>query len=317
MRIVGLAQFFQDLVAGLLHDLGARVEVAIDAVTEAHQLERVILVLGLVDEALDVLFGVVADLVEHVEHCFVGATVGRAPQSRDAGADAGKRVGAGGACQTHRGGGSVLLVVRVQHEDAVHGLGVDRVDLVGLARVAEHHVEEVLCIVQVVARVVERLADIVLVGHGRDGRHLGDQANGADLAVLRLGDVQVVMVERRQAANHAAHDRHRVGVATEPLEEVGDLLVDHGVVAHPVLEVLVLLFVRQFTEQQGVAELDEVGVLGQLLDRVAAVQQHAVGAIDVGDAGFAGRGGQEAGVEGKEAFRSESAHVNDVGAEGA
>ncbi|KPM74604.1 hypothetical protein AOG27_20965, partial [Pseudoalteromonas lipolytica] len=165
-----------------------------------------------------------------------------------AGTDAGERIGAGGARQAHRGGGGVLLVVGMQHEDAVHRLGVDRVDLVLLARRAEHHVEEVLCIVQVVARVVERLAHIVLVGHRGDGRHLGDQADRADDAILLDVDVHVVVIEGGQATHHAAQDRHRMGIATEALEEVVDLVVDHGVVADPRLEVGVLLIVGQFAE---------------------------------------------------------------------
>jgi hypothetical protein len=42
--------------------------------------------------------------------------------------------------------------------------------------------------------------------------------------------------------------------------------------------------VRQLAVEQQVADLDEVALLGELLDRVAAVQQHALVAVDVGDA---------------------------------
>ena len=283
LRVVRHAQLLQHFVAGLFHDLGARIEVAIDAVTEAHQLERVFLVLGLVDEALDVFLGLFTDLVEHGQHGFVGAAVCRAPQCRDTGADAGERVGTGGAGQTHGRGRGVLLVVGVQHEDGVHRLGEHRVDLVLLARVAEHHVQEVLAVGEVIARVHERLTDVVLVAHGRQGRHLGDQAHGADVAFLLVGDVQVVVIEGGQATDHAAQDRHRVGVATEALEEVDDLLMHHGVVADQLGELVVFLVARQLSEQQQVAQLDVVGALGQLVDGVAAMQQHAFLAIDEGD----------------------------------
>ena len=40
----------QHLVAGLLHDLGARIVVLVDAMAEAHQAEAVVLVLGALDE---------------------------------------------------------------------------------------------------------------------------------------------------------------------------------------------------------------------------------------------------------------------------
>ncbi len=86
-------------------------------------------------------------------------------------------------------------MVRMQHEDAVHGFRVDRVDFVLFAWIAEHHVEEVLCIAQIVARIIERLAHIVLVRHGGQGRHLGDQTDRADDAVFFLSDVHVIVVE--------------------------------------------------------------------------------------------------------------------------
>ena len=44
-RIVLDAELVQHLVAGLLHDLGARIVVLVDAVAEAHQAEAVVLVL--------------------------------------------------------------------------------------------------------------------------------------------------------------------------------------------------------------------------------------------------------------------------------
>src|SRR5690606_4129491 len=106
LRIVD-AQLAQHLVAGLLHDLGARVEVLVHAVAEAHQLERIVLVLGLGQEFLDVRN--VADLVEHGQYGFVGAAVCRSPQCGDAGCDTGERVGTGGAGQAYGRGGSVLL----------------------------------------------------------------------------------------------------------------------------------------------------------------------------------------------------------------
>ena len=173
-RLVLDAERVEHLVAGLLHDLGARIVVLVDAVAEAHQAERIVLVLG----PLDVLGNAVdgADLLEHVERGFVGAAVRRAPQARDAGGDAGERIGARRAGEPHRRGRGVLLVVGMQDEDAVERLGEHRVDLVGLARHREAHLQEVRRVVEIVARIDERLADRVLVSHRRDGRHLGDHA---------------------------------------------------------------------------------------------------------------------------------------------
>jgi hypothetical protein len=58
--------------------------------------------------------------------------------------------------------------------------------------------------------------------------------------------------------------------------------------------------VRQFAVLQQVGDFEEVAVLGQLFDRVAAIQQLADVAVDEGDLGFAAGGGEEAGVVGKQ-----------------
>src|SRR3546814_8309303 len=92
----------------LLHDGGARVAVLVDPVTEAHQLERIVLVLGLGDELVDVRD--IADFIKHGQYRFVGTAVGRAPECGDTGGDTGERVGTRGACQAHGGRGGVLLV---------------------------------------------------------------------------------------------------------------------------------------------------------------------------------------------------------------
>ncbi len=60
-------------------------------------------------------------------------------------------------------------------------------------------------------------------------RHLGDQAVAGDLALLGIGDVGGVVIEGRQRADHAAHDRHGMGVATEAAKEGRQLLMHHRV----------------------------------------------------------------------------------------
>ena len=47
-----------------------------------------------------------------------------------------------------------------------------------------------------------------------------------------------VVIEGRQRADHAAHDRHRVGVAAEAAIEGRQLLVHHGVAGDRVGEVV-------------------------------------------------------------------------------
>ncbi len=258
-----------------------------------------------------------ADLVQHGQHGLVGATVSRAPESGDAGSDTGERVGTGGARQAYGGGRRVLLVVGVQDEDAVHGLGQYRADRFDLARGVEHHVQEVFRVVQVVARIHHRLASGVLVGHGGDGRNLGNQAHRGDFAVLRIIDVQGVVVEGGEGADDAAHDRHRVGVTAETVEEALELLVNHGVVLDGADELLFLRSVRQFAVEQQVAGFQVVGAFGQLLDRVAAVQQDALVTVDVGDLRLAGGGGHEARVKSEVTGSGQATHIDHVRAHSA
>jgi NAD(P)-dependent dehydrogenase (short-subunit alcohol dehydrogenase family) len=143
-RVVLQAQLGQHFVAGLAHQLGARVVVLVHAVAEAHQLDAGVLVLDLGHELADLGHAAhLLDVFQHVQRRFVGAAVRRAPQAGHAGRDGGERVGARGAAQAHRGGGGVLLVVGVQDEDAVHRAHQHVVRLVLLARRGEHHAHEV------------------------------------------------------------------------------------------------------------------------------------------------------------------------------
>src|SRR5690606_21342083 len=122
----------------------------------------------------------------------------RTPEGGDACGDRGEHVRLRGAHQAHGGGGAVLLVVRVQDEQLVEGGHHDRVELVVLCGDREGHAQEVLDVVQVVAREDERVADRLLVGAGGDRRQLGEQADGGEVALLLVEGVVAVLVERGQ-----------------------------------------------------------------------------------------------------------------------
>ena len=175
----------------------------------------------------------------------------------------------------------------MENEDAVHGARKHRIDLILLAGHGKAHTQEVRRVVEIVLRINEGLADMVLVGHGRDRRHLGDHAHGSNHALMRIGDVGGVVIEGRERTYAAAHDGHRVGVAAESGEEAAHLLVNHGVTGHAIVEVGLLGRGRQFAVKKQVADFQEVALFGKLVDRVAAVEQHAFVAIDIGDLGFA------------------------------
>src|SRR5207248_4817164 len=91
-RIILAADFAKNLVAGLLHDLGARIVMLVHAMPEAHQAETVVGVLRSADKFRNALR--LADLSEHVQRRLVGAAMRRSPQAGATGCDARKRIGA-------------------------------------------------------------------------------------------------------------------------------------------------------------------------------------------------------------------------------
>ena len=157
--------------------------------------------------------------------------------------------------------------------------------------------------------------DRIFEGVRGDRRRLGDHPDRRDHALVGIMDVGRVVIEGRHRADHAAHHRHRVRVAPETLVEARHLLVDHGVARDAVLEVLRLLRRRQLAVEKQVGGLQEVAVLGQLVDRIAAVEEHALVAVDEGDRRGAGGGGGEAGIVGEApGLFVELADVDDLGA---
>jgi hypothetical protein len=79
----------------------------------------------------------------------------------------------------------------------------------------------------------------------------------------------------------------------EAVDQLLDVLVQQRVVRDLVEPFLALRFRRQFAVDQEVGDVEEGGVLGQLLDRVAAVAEDALLAVDVGDRAPAARRIQE------------------------
>lgn len=72
-------------------------------------------------------------------------------------------------------------------------------------------------------------------------------------------------------------------IPAKPAEDSGDLVVQHRMAADVLFKIRLLLRVGQFPVQQQIADFHEIGLIGQLLDRVAAVIQQTFFPIDVGD----------------------------------
>ena len=300
--VVLQAERGQHFLAGFLHQLGARVIIFIDAVAEAHQLDIGVLVLDLVHELAH--FGDTPhslDVFQHVQAGFIRAAMRRAPQAGHAGCDGGERVGARTAAEPHGRCRGILLMIGVQHKDAIERALDHWIDLVVLAGVGKHHVQEVARIAELVLGVHVGLACAVFVGHGHQRGHLGNQADGGDFTVLRVVDVGAVVVEGRQCADQAGHDGHRVRIAPEAAQEKLHLLVDHGVVGHAFGEVGLGCCIGQVAVQQQVAGLHEIALGRQLLDRIPAVEQFTFVAVNVGDGRLTRRRRQKSRVIGEHA----------------
>ncbi len=96
-RIVLTPSVVEHFGRGLLHDLRARIEILVDAVTEAHQAERIVLVLGALDKFGNTIRR--SDFAQHVERRFIRTAMGRTPQASDAGSDTSERIGTRGTGQ--------------------------------------------------------------------------------------------------------------------------------------------------------------------------------------------------------------------------
>ena len=131
------------------------------------------------------------------------------------------------------------------------------------------------------------------VGEGGQRGHLGDQAHHRHVALGGVVDLLGAGVERGERTHGREQHRHGVGVVAEALHHRLEVLVHVGVVRDRVLPEVVLVLLGQAAVHQEVGHLQEVGVLAQLLDRVAAVLEDAGLAVDVGDvAATAGRVGE-------------------------
>ena len=146
-----------------------------------------------------------------------------------------------------------------------------------------HHREEVAGVAQVVVRIDVRLPHVVAVGERRQRRHLGHEPHDLLVADVGVLDLRRVGIERREGADRGDEHAHRVGVVAEALHERLDVLVHERVDRDLVRPRVELGLRRQLAVDQEVGDLEVGRLLRQLLDRVAAVLQHAVVAVEVGD----------------------------------
>ena len=187
-------------------------------------------------------------------------------------------------------------MIGVENQEDFHRLVQRRVDLVGVADL-EHHVQEVRRVVERVVGEHVGQAHCVAVRRGRHGRHLGDQAHDLLHADVGIVDVLGLGVEGRQTGDARGEQTHWMRVVVVRVVHPGaELFVKEGVVGDLMDPRIKLRLGGELTVNQQVADLKEGRLLRQLLDRVAAVAQDAILAVEFGDGAVSTRRGGEAGV---------------------
>ena len=160
----------------------------------------------------------------------------------------------------------------------------------------ERHVDEVADVVEVVAREDVRQAAAVAEDPRGDRRELRDQSHTLEAAALLVADLLRVGIERRERGGRAEQHPHRVRVVAEAVEELHDVLVDVRVQANLLLPRVQLGLRGQLALEQERHDLEETRLLGELLDRIAAVAQDPGVAVDVRDRAAGRRGVEESRV---------------------
>jgi hypothetical protein len=178
-------------------------------------------------------------------------------------------------------------MVSVKDEENIHRTCKHRVDGVVVTD-AEHHVQEVLGVRHRVVRQHERQALAEAVTHCGDGRHFGDEAQHLLIEGLFVENVLCIIVKSAKCCGGRHEHPHGVGVVVETVDEpFAHVLVNHGVVRDVVCPFGHLIAGGQLAVQEQIRNFEKCGVLGKLLDRVAAISQDACITIEVCDGGRA------------------------------
>ena len=269
----------------------------VDAVAEPHQ--PALAPLDALDELRHPLQR--ANLLQHAEHGLVGPAVKRAVEG---GRRAGQRrvgIDVRAADAAHRVRAAVLFVIGVEDEQHLERPLEHRIGLVLELRHLEQHVQEVAGEAQRAIRQHQRAAGRVPQPVGGDRRRLGDQPQAVQAACVEVRDVLRIGVEGAERADGAQEHPHRVGVVAEAFERLLDPLRHDHVIADVGDPLFQVRSGRELTEQDQVGRFEVAAVFRQLLDRVPAVHQDSLVAVDERDPAPAGGGVRERRVVGHQA----------------
>ena len=190
----------------------------------------------------------------------------------------------------HRGGRTILLVVRVQNEENIESALERRIRPVFQLRGPEEHVEKIAAVAEFVVGIGERHAQTVPVRKRRQGRHFADQPVGLLAPRFGIGDVSRVGIKGRKRRDRRNQHAHRVSVVMKAVQKLLDALVDERVVRDVVSPFAQLRFGGQLAVEDQVGCLEVGASLRKLFDRIAAISEDSFVPIDESDpAGAGGR----------------------------
>ncbi len=111
--------------------------------------------------------------------------------------------------------------------------------------------------------------------HGRDFRRQPDRKPVGPIGIVVFG-VRVVATGYRNGRSQSRHWRHR---CRQPSQKIADLRKQRRVTTERVVELVEFLRRRKFSFEEQVRDFFETTVLGQVVDRVAAIEQDAGDAV--------------------------------------
>ena len=186
-----------------------------------------------------------------------------------------------------------MLVIGVEEQHEVEGLGDLGHRHVILIRLRKHHVQEVVAERQLLFGKHERQPFLIAIDHRDDCADLRHGDGRGQIEALEIlleivrGEMRVI---RGQRTHHGGQHGHRRRTRGKALQDFLHLGLDGGVLPELEAEFLALGGCRELAVDDQIGRLDEIAVMRELLDGVTPVAKDAVIAVEKGDLALARAG---------------------------
>ncbi len=153
----------------------------------------------------------------------------------------------------------------------------------------EQHRKQIAGVAEIVVGIDVRKSPGMPIRERRQRRHLPDQPARLQSARFEVMNSVRVGIKGGERADRTEQHSHRMRVVAEPLHEHLDILVHHRVNLDVVLPALEVVPVRQLALHDQVRGLEVIAFLGEFFDRISAIAQYSLVAVDERDPAAAGR----------------------------